>query len=70
MNTSHRSNNPEDPNNNKKRRPFDARPILKEYAHLDLGSVQLDKLHLMKMGRRGPEGTYVSEGCISIEPSK
>ncbi|KAG2222450.1 hypothetical protein INT45_013363 [Circinella minor] len=65
INTSHRSINSEDPNS-KKRRPFDARPILKEYAHLDLGSVQIDKLHLMKMGRKGPGGTYVSEGCISI----
>ncbi|KAI9268058.1 AKAP7 2'5' RNA ligase-like domain-containing protein [Phascolomyces articulosus] len=63
INTSHRTNTED-----KKRRAFDARPILKAYPNLDFGSVPLDKLHLMKMGRRGPGGTYVSEGCISIEP--
>ncbi|KAI9490925.1 AKAP7 2'5' RNA ligase-like domain-containing protein [Zychaea mexicana] len=67
INTANRSTSDESGSNNK-RRPFDARPILKEYPHLDLGLVQLDKLHLMKMGRRGPGKTYISEGSISIEP--
>lgn len=62
INTAHRAKSPED----SARRPFDARPILKEFGNLDLGTVQFDKLHLMQMGRRGPSGTYISEGSIPI----
>ncbi|CDH49589.1 activating signal cointegrator 1 complex subunit1-like [Lichtheimia corymbifera JMRC:FSU:9682] len=62
INTAHRAKSPED----SARRPFDARPILKEFGNLDLGTVQFDKLHLMQMGRRGPGGTYISEGSIPI----
>ncbi|KAI8145530.1 kinase A anchor protein [Fennellomyces sp. T-0311] len=52
----------------RKRQAFDARPILKQFPHLDLGTVPLDKLHLMKMGRTGKGGTYESQGSIPIEP--
>lgn len=58
VNTSHRKSE------DGKRHPFDAQPILKEYGDIDLGVAQLDKLHLMRMGRVGPDGTYVSEGSI------
>ncbi|KAI8992539.1 AKAP7 2'5' RNA ligase-like domain-containing protein [Pilobolus umbonatus] len=48
------------------REPFDARPILKEFKNIDFGTVILDKLHIMKMGRTGPGKTYQSEGSISL----
>ncbi|KAI9312690.1 AKAP7 2'5' RNA ligase-like domain-containing protein [Dichotomocladium elegans] len=67
INTANRAKPTDSENNNKTPRiSFDARPILKEYGQLDLGTVQLDKLHLMQMGRRGPGGTYRSEGSIPI----
>lgn len=51
----------------KSRIAFDARSILQNYGQVDFGQVRLDKLHLMKMGRTGPEKTYQSEGCILLK---
>ncbi|KAI8881227.1 hypothetical protein K501DRAFT_253567 [Backusella circina FSU 941] len=60
INTSNRSNKSDE------RQTFDARPILKEFKNLDFGLAHLDKLHIMKMGRTGPNKTYQTEGAISL----
>ncbi|KAI8374749.1 kinase A anchor protein [Radiomyces spectabilis] len=65
INTSNRASS-SGASKDEKRQPFDARPIMKSFSHLDLGVAHLDKLHLMKMGRTGPGKTYVSEGSISL----
>ncbi|KAG0188959.1 activating signal cointegrator 1 complex subunit [Apophysomyces sp. BC1034] len=64
INTSHRTAR-NDPSEDE-RQPVDARLILKSYGDLELGTVHIDKLHIMKMGRTGPGKTYVSEGSIPI----
>jgi activating signal cointegrator complex subunit 1 len=60
INISNRSNKSDE------RETFDARPILKEFKNLDFGLAHLDKLHIMKMGRTGPNKTYQTEGAISL----
>lgn len=48
---------------------FDARSILKEFRTLDLGTVTLDSVHIMKMGKN-KLGKYKSEGAVMIEGQK
>lgn len=48
---------------------FDARSILKEFRSLDLGTVTLDSVHIMKMGMNR-QGRYKSEGAVIIEGEK
>ncbi|OAD76570.1 hypothetical protein PHYBLDRAFT_157944 [Phycomyces blakesleeanus NRRL 1555(-)] len=52
---------------NSRRETFDARPILDSFASIDFGDVPLNKLHLMRMGKRGPEDTYESVESIALE---
>ncbi|KAI8096575.1 AKAP7 2'5' RNA ligase-like domain-containing protein [Halteromyces radiatus] len=52
-----------DPNKRKRQRKsrkpsFDATPILTTLQDIQLGTVRLDNIHLMKMGRTGPSKTY------------
>ncbi|KAI8062732.1 AKAP7 2'5' RNA ligase-like domain-containing protein [Gongronella butleri] len=45
---------------------FDARKLLKAHGDLDLGLVHIDKLHLMKLGPLNADGTYISDGSITL----
>ncbi|KAF7732357.1 activating signal cointegrator 1 complex subunit [Apophysomyces ossiformis] len=66
INTKYRSSQNGDQEEELERQPIDARPILKAYGDLDLGTVHIEKLHIMKMGHNGPGGTYISEGSIRL----
>ncbi|KAI9010481.1 kinase A anchor protein [Phycomyces nitens] len=50
-----------------RREPFDARPILDSFGDIDFGVVQPRELHLMRMGKRGPNDTYESIGSIALD---
>ncbi|KAI8068246.1 AKAP7 2'5' RNA ligase-like domain-containing protein [Gongronella butleri] len=54
------------PRRRPQRIPFDASQILDEHGDATLGPVILDRLHLMRMGRRGPSGTYQSVDSVSL----
>ncbi|CAM0141264.1 unnamed protein product [Umbelopsis sp. WA50703] len=45
---------------------FNASGILKEFGDLDLGTVTLDSVHIMKMGQN-KQGVYKSEGAVVLE---
>ncbi|KAI8336187.1 AKAP7 2'5' RNA ligase-like domain-containing protein [Chlamydoabsidia padenii] len=48
------------------REPFDATPILESLGQTHWGTIRIDTLHLMKMGRTGPLLTYESVSNFSI----
>jgi hypothetical protein len=45
---------------------FDARSILKEFRTMDLGTVTLNSVHIMKMGKN-KLGKYKSEGAVMLD---
>ncbi|KAJ2961920.1 hypothetical protein NQZ79_g2933 [Umbelopsis isabellina] len=45
---------------------FSANSIMKEFGDLDLGTVTLDSVHIMKMGMN-KQGVYKSEGAVVLE---
>jgi hypothetical protein len=48
---------------------FDARGLLKEFRGMDLGTVTLDSVHIMKMGQN-KLGKYKSEGAVMLDSEK
>jgi hypothetical protein len=50
----------------RRRIPFDATPILDALKDHAWGTVRLDSVQLMKMGRTGPAKTYESVSCFSL----
>ncbi|KAG2177863.1 hypothetical protein INT43_003110 [Umbelopsis isabellina] len=66
VNTAEEENNNLEQAHNDDKAWFNASSIMKEFGDLDLSTVTLDSVHIMKMGMN-KQGVYKSEGAVVLE---